>query len=482
MKKIVAILLAVLMLALPTLSMAASPDEMWEAAAGQRGYTLTYQLDYKGFPGLDADVDAIINDVVDCLGATIVSNGEQTNAALTLSGQEALTLAWTQKGEDTYVNSNLLGGTVVYNAAEGETILNYLMNLAVTNGIITEDAVDLVKTMEQTEGEAETAEIELSEEDTAALMSFLTDIAAKIQTEEVAQQPKNCDAATQVVSLTLTGEDMTRLLTIICDFAKKSTDIMGALAAADLNMYGQSVTPEEFLSRLPGEVGGVVQGDIPMKLYMDAEGNLVYGTLTATMGEEDVAVTMEADYVRLTVSEGVTHAVNLLATNAKQTGISLTVNVLDGEKESKVNVSAASIEKNVASTVLSVDVQNEWDATETEAWHGTAVDVVIADGDESVPISLKVEKKAVQNGEDVSYEGHSNFGILGVDLVSATVNGQTGAELQSIVTDNALRIGQKTEEEFAAYLSEDVVPAAATALVGAMQMLPASVLNLLFEQ
>lgn len=493
MKKLTAMLLALVMMTLPMLGLAASPDEMLQAAVDAgRPLKVEGQLNYGAIPGMDAEIETIINDVVDAIGFTYTEQENQGSFALKLSGNDVLTFAGATEGEDIYINSNLLGGTVAFNGEEGKAILEKLMNLAVSSGMMTEDELAEIKAvLDQAAAQvaAPMEDVDVEDMDLTGLLNVAMELAAKVQTGEVSQQPKNCDAAATVMTFTLTGEDITKLYTEIFKLLQNVPQFTEALKSADtLTINGENVSPEEFVAKLPemaGEIGKMIEGDIPVAIYMDEAGEPVYGTLAMTMAAEGDTVSMDMNYARLTVNEGVTHAVNVVAKDNNNEGASVSVNVLTSEKKDVVNVAVASLKDNVAEPVVNVDVTVEKEYGETESEEDVLVAVTIVDSDskEEISFAVEAETEAKLVGEDVVYESDIDLNVMGIeDLLCIKITETTGEAAESIVTADAVRPGQMTEEEFNTYVTEDVASNAMNALMGLIQNLPASALSLLFAE
>lgn len=498
MKKLTAMLLALVMMTLPMLGLAASPDEMLQAAVDAgRPLKVEGQLNYGAIPGMDAEIETIINDVVDAIGFTYTEQENQGSFALKLSGNDVLTFAGATEGEDIYINSNLLGGTVAFNGEEGKAILEKLMNLAVSSGMMTEDELAEIKAaLDQAAAQvaAPMENVDVEDMDLTGLLNVAMELAAKVQTGEVTQQPKNCDAAATMVTITLTGEDITKLYTEIFKLLQNVPQFTEALQSADtLTINGENVTPEEFVAKLPemaGEIGKMIDGDIPVAIYMDEAGEPVYGTLAMTMKAEneegtEETVAMDMNYARLTVNEGVTHAVNVIAKDNNNEGVSVSVNVLTSEKKDVVNVAVASLKGDVAEPVVNVDVTVEKEYGETESEEDVLVVVTIVDSEskEEISFAVEAETEAKLVGEDVVYESDIDLNVMGIEeLLCIKITETTGEAAESIVTADAVRPGQMTEEEFNTYVTEDVASNAMNALMGLIQNLPASALSLLFAE
>ncbi|MBP3453634.1 MAG: hypothetical protein J6M20_07955 [Clostridia bacterium] len=498
MKKFTAVLLALLMMALPVLGMAASPAEMIEgaAAAGQPIHTAV-TFDAGTIPGLDAETAAMVNDLIDALGFTTDTQENQTNFAMQLSGTDVLTLAWATEGEDTYINSNLLGGTIAFNATEGDVIIDHLLKMAVDADMLTESdvaevkqAIEQVKTQVNTQVEA----IDLENLDMTALLTVVEELMEKVTTGEVTQQPKNSDPAATVITIKLTGEDIAKVYKVIFDVMKNVPQFTQALESADLTMNGEKVTADEMIAKLPelaDQIGAMVQGEIPVEIYLDEAGEPVYGIMSMTMKAEDEngkeeTITMDMDFARRTVNEGVTYAVTIRAEDANDEGVSITVDVLETEALTTTNVGVASIENGVSEPVITVSVLLNKNYGETKSEENMIVDVVVTDSDSGEEISFKIdmdsEAEVLADG-GVQYEAEMDLYILGMEeeLFTIEVEQLSGKAVDSIVTADAVRPGTMTEDEVAQYVNNDVMNALMNALMGLVQNLPASVLSLVME-
>lgn len=493
MKKFTAVLLALLMMALPVLGMAASPAEMIEgaAAAGQPIHTAV-TFDSGTIPGLDAETAAIFNDVIDALGFTTDTQENQTNFAMQLSGTDVLTLAWATEGEDTYINSNLLGGTIAFNATEGDVIIDHLLKMAVDADMLTEsDVAEVKQLIEQlkTEMNTQVEAIDLENIDMTALLSVVEELMQKVTTGEVTQQPKNSDPAASVITMKLTGEDITKVYKVIFDVMKNVPQFTQALESASLTMNGEKVTADEMIAKLPelaDQIGAMVQGEIPVEIYLDEAGEPVYGIMSMTMKAEDETITMDMDFARRTVNEGVTYAVTIRAEDANDEGVSITADVLETEALTTANVGIASIKNGVSEPVITVSVLLNKNYGETKSEESMIVDVVVTDSDSGEEISFKIdmdsEAEVLADG-GVQYEAEMDLYILGMEeeLFTIEVEQLSGKAVDSIVTADAVRPGTMTEDEVAQYVNNDVMNALMNALMGLAQNLPASVLSLLME-
>lgn len=491
MKKLTSLLLALVMLALPMAGLASSPADLFSQATEGKPYKMEGKLSWGNLSLLDDASQSIVKDVVDAISFTSFSQENQGDFALQLSGNDVLTLSTATQGEDTYLFSNLLGGTIAYNEAESAVLLDHLMQLAVAAEMMTQSDVEqtraaIQEALAQAESTTTTSDVNM---DTDALVKWAEGFASRITTEEATQQPKNSDPAAKVLTFTLTGEDLTEVYTILFDSLKDNEAFISGLSSANVTLEGQPMTTEELVALLPDiakVAGDAVEGDVPVTVYVDAEDKPVYGTASITMKLENegqtATITMDMDYTRLTVAEGETHSFNIVAQDPEKDGISLSATVLDNDKLTIVSGSIGAIEDGVTTPALGLDLRLEKEYGDTESELGMEAVLTIVSEGEEITLGLDMEAETKVIGEDVTYEGVVDLKLLGEKLLSLKLTGTTCEAAPSIVTADAVRPGQMSEEEFSTYATETIIPALQNALVTLVQSLPASVLSLMMSE
>lgn len=472
MKKLSAFLLALLMLVLPVLSYAASPAELFAQAAEGQPYTVSGQLTWGNTALLDSDTQTLVKDVVDAISFTLSKQENQTDFALQLSGTDVLTLATAAAGEDTYLLSNLLGDTIAFNQAEGEVILGYLANLAVASGMMTAD--DIAELQAAIQGaDAADADMSLEDMDFSALIAWAESL--NLEPAAVTQQPEGCDTATQVVAVTLTGEDMAQLYSMLFDLLEQNEDFRTSLRTA---LEQPDMTDEELSAALDSialAIGDMVQGDIPVAVYLDDE-HVVCMTASITMTADDSTVTMDMHYDRLTTADGVTHTATINATDENDGSIVMAFTLLNGDKATQVT---ATIGESEDEAIFAFTLTALKDYGDDASALSAAAELTINDGTESITLGLQLAANAAADGDNATFTCDADLYFLGEELLSVQLNAATSQAAAPIVTSDAVRPGQMTEEEFSTYLSTDVMNALQLALVNLIQSLPASVLSML---
>ena len=126
MKKLLAVLLSIMMLAMPLTSMA--ENSVWDNAARQETTITIHDLnaDLVAALGGDDTAMAAINDLLAALSLTGYQQGDEAGFDLNLSGKSVLGMAsLTTAAEENqlmYVSSALLGGVIAVNSKDVEAI------------------------------------------------------------------------------------------------------------------------------------------------------------------------------------------------------------------------------------------------------------------------------------------------------------------------------------------------------------------------
>ena len=126
MKKLLAVLLSIMMLAMPLTSMA--ENSVWDNAARQETTITIHDLnaDLVAALGGDDTTMAAINDLLAALSLTGYQQGDEAGFDLNLSGKSVLGMAsLTTAAEENqlmYVSSALLGGVIAVNSKDMEAI------------------------------------------------------------------------------------------------------------------------------------------------------------------------------------------------------------------------------------------------------------------------------------------------------------------------------------------------------------------------
>ena len=494
MKRILSVMLAVLLLAVPVLSLAASPVEMLEQAV-EAGRPLHAEVSMQAGEMPMGEADAkLVSDIINALGFRMdVQQGDapQTSMALKLSGKEVLTFAVAEKGGDTFLKTNLAGADVMaFNAQEAQNTLNRLMQMMADSGLMTREQLDEV--MAQFASMAGmgsmTSSAEDLEFDTAALLSLTADLAEGMTMEGVTSQPRGCDEAKTRMSFTMTRDMLLKWVDLCLDMLRKNESYMAALNQQLTGMAAagsEPVTAEELLEQLRQQLNDSITAfSAPVSIFLDEKDEPVYILMDAavTIAEDDEQedLDMTFTYTRLTGTEGVNHSATLIANDEEKDGMSMTFGLLEGEKRAVVSFDLAEMDEGVTEApILSLTAELLKEREETSARDQLNVTMTLTDSGKSQSVTLTADASAEQNGEDVDFQVCGKLYLPGCTAETITVNAQltTGEAEPSIATEDAVRPGSMADDEFNAFLGQ-VAQSAQTALLVMLQNLPDSVLQL----
>lgn len=368
--------------------------------AGRKGTTTLAVTEVSGIDTGDPDMDAALTDLFKALGVTSSVQGDETDFSLTISGTDVASLGVALGGEDVYVKSNLLGGTIVVGKDEAESLLTRLMDMMVMMEAMTEEEAAELKEMlgslaqllpilmESSMSGATLTDADLLAMDFSAMIEAVETVMAKAETVENPVVPKSCDPAVMGLTLNASNEDMVLVVKSILQTVKDNPKLMnyigmqfglGTEAQIEamwevMQNLGYYETKEDFLAEYPtieqiidevlAEMDGkkVLDGDYAINICVDEAGRIVYMTATLPMFIEQETLYTAAEETEMVNSpsadmmddmEPVGETTVIEVVYARQTvaqGVSHVVNItVDGET---VTVDAL-VSGNTAHIVLS---------------------------------------------------------------------------------------------------------------------------------
>lgn len=387
MKKLLSLILAMMMFVLPCLaegSLIGGADEAtgvwlteadWTAtsimedaiAAGRRVTYVVTVPEISGVDTGDASVDTAIVDFVKALGLTVAAQGEEYDMAVALNQKDVLTLGWAVNGEDVYVKSNLIGGTIVLSEPEVEPIISRLLDMFVLMEAMTEDEaadakaqlptmIDYYKTLfEQSTGSTQMTLEDLMALDYSAFDPVVANVQNSVEELTEITVPRICDAADHGIRVTIDNEEFVGALIAFLQLFKDNPKLMEYAEAqggytteearsAEWEMNGElykrfglyedeeaykaayptfAEALDEAMADLVGEKA--LDGDFVTTIYFNENDEIVYLTSVLPMftETESLVETTEAAevtgtteilnvvYTRQTVAEGVSHVCNV---------------------------------------------------------------------------------------------------------------------------------------------------------------------------
>lgn len=499
MRKLLSCVLALLVLALPAAGLAASSENPLTQAM-EDGRTIRTDITFTpGVFPVDEEIAVILSDLLESLSFTVeasVSEGAPQRFAMGLGGKDVCTLAFQQAGDVFYADSSLLDNTVAYTPEEYQAIMIRAAVLGAQAQNMSQEDIDaMVAAME---AEAQTG-ASVAEEmqgltlDMTELESVTQRMAGTVKEESYTGSSKNHDAATRKLTMTMAAEDIVEVMRIVCEQLRANEGFMACMEFA-LSMTGGSTDVQTLMTELPDWYGEQLEKyeDIAVTCLAAENGDLVHMDVTLVPKEEELAKnadipTGEGVYNRLTTADGVGHSVEYTI-NVQESKVALALNVLTAsEKRIAMSAAITYVDKNgtlydmahltvdgvkdradgAANDTVTVELAAKKDVTDDEYAYGARIDAVC---------------RTAAEGKDVTGHTTVSLTLLGEKepMLTVNVDQTTVDEPEDIVSDEADRPGQMSDEEFATY-STKVQASILTNVMTILQNLPESLLRLVFS-
>ncbi len=357
-------------------------------AAGRRVVNTLKVTELSGIPmETEAETQALA-DIMNALMLVDSLQGDEESVTVQLSGKDVLTIGAALSGKDAYINSDLLGGTIVVAEDETEGLLNRVLDLLVSMGVATEEDAANFRSLIQMfpalieEAQAQPAQManlmaELEKLDYTALTKAMKLVANEYVLIEEPTVPRMCDPAVKGLKASIDNEEMQQLMQCIYQFLLDNPalmDYLGSLLglptekqieeawAASSELYqSMGITEEAFrastqtMDSIIAEAmeqtrtRKVLEGEYVVMICADAEGMPVYITADLPMfiEEENLTEPVEGEvpqqegeapqqtghvmpisvtYTRQTLADSVDHACNIAVD-----GETLSIDVLTAE-------------------------------------------------------------------------------------------------------------------------------------------------------
>lgn len=511
--------------------------------AGRRVNQTITLTELTGVQTGDDVTDTAIADLVKALGVSISAQGDEASLALTLSDKEVITLGGALSGEDLYLSSNMLGGTVVVGMDEFEPLFNRLLALLVGMEVVAEEQAAMLREQIAVFMEALAAElnqaVETPEVDFSALETLCDKAKGKIKPVDNIVVPRMCDPAVSGVQLVVDEGDVKAGLKLLMQFLLNNPVLLESVAqsaglpteaqleadwAANGQLYtafgfyenkeaflADQETVEGTLREAMNSLGDakILSGDMIVTVYLDEQDQPVYITGTMPLIAEDeqseteTTVTINMNYTRQTVPQGVAHVCNI---NVDDT--SMTIDALVSDSSVFVNVTAAGpgvepiklLELSVTEAANAANpAVTDIDVVATAYDGENAVLNVVYDGEyefsdmrEYVKGKLELTEMSVISPMAIILEFSSDTAITGIDYTTDASFAMEAAGIRfglkmieatadpqpSIMTGNVVRPVELNDADFSNWFN-GVMTAFELWMIEAMQALPESVLMLI---
>ena len=460
---------------------------MWDNPARQETTITIHDLnaDLVAALGGDDTVMSAINDLLAALTLTSYKQGDESGYDLNMSGKSvfggsALAVE-TEDGTINYSSSKLFGGVIAINSKDMEAITEkYLRANMKMAGQSDEDIEKaLAEAKEELGDSAEyTAMLEamtelqqmtpeqfveeLAKVDNAAYATMVNDMVSNAVTEEVTEQPGDCDAAATKTTMTLPKEQANNAGAAMMDMLH-SVPSIGAYLDAVLSA-GQS-SWDEFVQALSAQE--VYASDIVTELWLDADSVPVRVNVTLAVdngGEEPLPVTVlvtrnTADGVAtwLTTTKSVDDTVATMTFAGDLVNFKANLTIYADADTVEINVSGENV--GTGNSVVDVEIKDTSDG-DTQGFGAVVTTATTMDGEQGV---RKV---------DVLVR------FMGLDVVTITAETRTCDAKDALDVSKAQDLGAMTDSEFQTWYVK-VMNNVQNLPMTIMMSLPESVLTLL---
>lgn len=453
MKKILAMMLAVMMLIVPAMSLAAQTVSV----SLQHGTAMTVL-------GLGEMADAI-NQLIDMVGLQAYSQGDDVNQqagiSLTLNGEVAATAELAKKGSEVYAVSNLLGSTVVATQEE----VNALIDAMVQDAEQAANVKEMLNGFFSGEMFAESAldlDELLSSIDLTAALKLIEDINARAEVTEVTEPLEGCDPAATKIAFTMTADELNTVVNSVVKSFLESDAMKQAIASLEQQGMQVNLTFDELK----------LTEDVPVEIYLDAEGDLVCLLANTSFKNEEgnemaekimvTRLTDEAGAVTLSEVIGLTKGdeemtVAFVLTVYEDDNVSFSTNVSMQQEELMSIYGSVVTVDNVSALTLFVSVNDNGETM------GFGLNVTVVKGENNTQTTIEI---LPQDGSEA--------------YITIVIDCATVEDFLSIASADAVHLLTLSSEEMEAFM-ETVSQTAMTQLITVLQKLPEEVLALVMQ-
>lgn len=491
MKKFLAWMLALIMLALPVCGLAEG-DIFAEAVANGRAVqrTTTIHFMQTGVP----EADELIQTLTEALEVkTYWQEGDapQMGLILNLNATDILTVELANIGEDTYIYSDLLGSTIVIGQDEAEAVVTRFVNMMVEEGMISRyDANTFLESFHASLEAQSAPSVDIDYDALIAgfegaaegFVAWATGIAARVEEADLSGLPEGCDPAVTAFSLPLTMEDVQEFYRQIFGMLKGNGEYLRLLDATLTSQDATGITGEEMLASLEQQIvdgmGEVQVSDCVVTVYLDEAGDLVAMTMPFTISAADGSdpIGCEFVYTRRTEGDVVYYRGDLNLSNDEQRIVlTLTAETSEGHFNGLLAYSLLDGETSVGRGTYGFMYDEQ--ATDATRSVNAAVTMSLQEGDEPVQtFDVTVSMDGRKNGIDAEQTTVITLNVQGSEFFTVTTKSVSTDPRPSIVSDSAARLSAMTDEDFIVWFRTFEMSIVSVA-ANAVKALPASILQ-----
>lgn len=496
MRKLLSCLLALILLTLPTASLAAPSEDLimqaWEVGRGiHTDITFTPGV----FP-MDEEIATILSDLLASLSFTIESSPDEEDPqrfAMGLGGKDVLTVAIQNEGEVSYVDSSLLDNTVAFTAEELQAVLIRMIVLGAQAQNMRQEDIDAMVAALEEEWQADTHTPQQDFTfDTAKLGAVILRVAGSMKEESYTGSSKNHDAAARKLTITLTATDVAEFMEIVCKQLRANESFMAGMGLGlSMTSDGKIIDAQTLLTEMPDRCEEMLTNceDVVVTALVAEDDELVHMDFALVLKDEELVKDSGisgADFVynRLTTADGVGHSAEYTV-DVQKSKVIFSLNALtDSEKHIALSAAIGYVDESGAlydMAYLTVEGTKDYAADATKATMTVELAVKEKAHDDAPTYGARIDiaTDSAVEGKDVTGHTTAALTLLGEKepMITMNVDQTTIDGLEDIATDKADRPAQMSDEDFATYLTK-VQASALTNAMTILQNLPDSLLRL----
>ncbi len=447
MKKFLSLMLAMLMLAMPTLSLAEGGFVDAAVKNGRRSETTVTVTEFNQqllmMLGADAETLSIISDVLNALSFTGYVQESELGFAMNLQETPIVTGSLAVDGETVLAGSNLLGKPLAFTSREqAKATLERLLNTyAEALDMTQSDVQEVLALFDQEIDPTQIAQVdtdELANLDFSAFVPVLTGWAAKVKQEAVTEQPQGCDPATDVVSLVLTADEMNQLIPALVQFIDSNADT--EFARDFIQGFEQNGLNWERDKEKVAEMA-FFAGNTELVCYLNG-GDIVKLNVLTGFDNEGEVLPITATYSRL---------------NDAHTAIM------------------------TLADVMMIDVSYAETAAENETGMQLSLTLTIMQDGASLAFGITADNVERMTGEDAYGKTDISLNLMGMDIVTLTIETQTCAPKALMSAADAVDLPALSDADYQDWCTA-LEGNLSTALFTGLSKLPQSVLRLMYSE
>ncbi len=499
MKKILSVMLALMMLALPVFGWAEEAPAGGAFSGPETGLFSKYMAegqemvwDISIVPSnmmmlmmqMDQETTAAFRELMDALTLRIKGqrsgNLSQGGLELVVSGQSALNLLAATDQKQVYLSTNLLGETVC--AFTEEELAQAVENISTENGtkITLPSGLACFSGTEAggSAGDPATAMKEmLGTLDMTGFNAALNKAVQNAEVLELQEAPERLPDAMGCTRMILKKDDLKEVM-------GEAGKLLWSIPSVQNMLKAQGISEEAGLTEKCTAAVDQLQDDITVYIYMNAQRKMLIQASSSLVpaGEEGPERPVSLDVLTGPEGEGKMLDGTLAVTNGENTG---EIKVTWAGKELQMNLQADLSTTDAAGTsqVLSLTLDSEESRTETSRERESRLKLTVPTEEGGTPVALLCTSKTNEADQGDHFEGSAELGI-GIEgygtLITLKADARTQLAEAYVVTEDAIHPMQMSKEKQEALMG-DIQRNLTTAMGRITLLLPESVRNLIMQ-